>query len=83
MDQVVTIDMVHDAKILKNKLAEDEPPSTFQYQTLEPTDTPITGEELAMCQFLPFKLVSVQNPTVNKCQLQFGKEGKVFVIYWG
>ena len=42
MEQVVTIDMVHDAETLKNELAEDDPP-TFEDQTYETTDTLMTG----------------------------------------
>ena len=39
MEQVVIIDIVHDAEMLKNELVEDEPPLAFENQTLKASDT--------------------------------------------
>ena len=55
----MTIDMEHDAEILKNEMVKDKLPA-FEEQTLEATNTAITGLEPAMCQFLFLKLVSAQ-----------------------
>ena len=50
MEQVVTIDILHDTETLKNELVEDKPPA-FETQTFEATYMLITGEEPAMHQF--------------------------------
>ena len=69
MEQVLAIDVVHDAEILMNELAEDEP-LAFEDQTSDTTDTLIIDEEPAMHQFYyQLSLCQCKNTAVNQCQL--------------
>ena len=58
---------------VKNEMA-----FAFKDKTLEKTDAKITDEEIAMQQyFYPLSLYQSKSAAVNKCHLQFSKEGKV------
>ena len=68
--------MTLDPEALKNDLVEGVHPPEFENQMLEASDTLIADGEPAMHYFLSLEPTSVKNTAVNKCQLQFGNEGK-------
>ena len=62
---------------MKNGMVEDEASPEFEDQMLKACHAFITSKEPAMYHFYPLRLYQNQNTTCNKCELQFGKEGRI------